>query len=84
MPAIQNAEKAQKSDGPQAALNVADTSIGQLRQAALVTRKPGGKDAMNKVADDIQALVTQAESGQNPSTHQAVTDAQVVAGICGA
>lgn len=84
LPAIQNAEKAQKSNDPQAALKVAATSIGQLRQAALVTQKPGGKDAMNKVADDMQAVVTQAESGQKPSTHQAVADAQVVAGICGA
>ncbi len=46
-------------------------------------QKPGGKDAMNKVAGDLQAVVTQAESGHRPSAHQALTDAQVVAGIRG-
>ncbi|MEY9863061.1 hypothetical protein ABH935_008710 [Catenulispora sp. GAS73] len=83
MQAIQNAEKAQSSTDLQAVLKVANTSISQLRDAAQTTQKPGGKDAMNKVADDIQTVVSQAESGQQPSPRQALADAQVVAGICG-
>jgi hypothetical protein len=82
--AVQNAEKAQNSSNPQTALNALNTSIGQLRNAAGKTQKPGGKDAMNKVADDLEAIKTQAQSGQNPSTQQALDDAQQIATICGA
>lgn len=81
--AIQNAEKAQNSADPQTAIKGAETSIGQLRAAANATQKPGGKDAINKVADDLQAIVTQATNGQTPDTSQALTDAQQVASICG-
>ncbi|ACU73241.1 hypothetical protein Caci_4377 [Catenulispora acidiphila DSM 44928] len=81
--AIQGAEKAQNSASPQTQLKGVQTSIGQLRSAAQTTRKPGGKDAMNKVADDLQTIINQAESGQTPSTQQALNDAQVVATICG-
>ena len=83
MQAIQNAEKAQNSTDAQSVLKVAQTSISQLRDAAQNTQKPGAKDAMNKVADDIQDIVTQAESGQQPSPQKALSDAQVVIGICG-
>lgn len=83
MLAIQNAEKAQNSSSPQAALQGVSTSIGQLHAAALTTQKPGGKDAMNKVADDLQNILNEARSGQTPDTQQALTDAQVVATICG-
>ena len=82
--AVQNAEKAQNSSNPQTALNALNTSIGQLRNAASKTQKPGGKDAINKVADDLAAIKTQAQSGQTPDTQQAFTDAQAVATICGA
>lgn len=81
--AIQGAEKAQNSASPQTQLKGVQTSIGQLRSAAQTTHKPGGKDAMNKVADDLQTIINQAESGQTPSTQQALNDAQVVATICG-
>ena len=81
--AIQNAEKAQNSTSPQSALKGVQTAIGQLRDAALTTQKPGGKDAMNKVADDLEEILTQAKSGQTPSTQQALTDAQAVASACG-
>lgn len=83
MLAIQNAEKAQNSANPQTALKGVNTSISQLRAAALTTQKAGGKDAMNKVADDLQAVLSAAESGQQPDTQQALTDAQVVATVCG-
>ena len=83
MLAIQNAEKAQNSTSPQAALQGVSTSIGQLRAAALTTQKPGGKDAMNKVADDLQNILNEARSGQTPDTQQALTDAQAVQSICG-
>ncbi|WP_194916611.1 hypothetical protein [Catenulispora rubra] len=82
--AIQNAEKvANNTDDVQGAVKVATASIGQLRDAANITQKPGGKDAMNKVADDVQAVVTGVENGQKPSARQALTDAQVVVGLCG-
>jgi hypothetical protein len=83
MLAIQNAEKAQNSSSGQAAIQGAQTSIGQLRAAANATKKPGGKYAINKVADDLQAIVTQAAQGQTPDTSLALTDAQQVASICG-
>lgn len=83
MLAIQNAEKAQNSSSQQAALQGVSTSIGQLHAAALTTKKPGGKDAMNKVADDLQNILNEARNGQNPDTQQALTDAQAVATICG-
>ncbi|MEY9929045.1 type IV secretory pathway TrbL component [Catenulispora sp. GP43] len=83
MLAIQNAEKAQNSADPQTALKGVNTSISQLRAAALTTQKPGGKDAMNKVADDLQNIMNAAEAGQQPDTQQALTDAQVVATVCG-
>jgi hypothetical protein len=82
--AIQNAEKAQNSTNPQAALQALTTSIGQLRDAAQATQVSGGKDAMNKVADDLQAIETQAQSGQQPSTSQALADGQAVVTLCGA
>ncbi len=83
MLAIQNAEKAQTNTNLQAAVSAANTSIGQLRAAALATQKPGGRDAMNKVADDLQAIVTQVAAGHQPDTTSALRDAQIVAGICG-
>jgi hypothetical protein len=83
MLAIQNAEKAQNSTSAQAALQGVSTSIGQLHAAALTTQKPGGKDAMNKVADDLQNILNEARNGQTPDTQQALTDAQAVATICG-
>jgi hypothetical protein len=83
MLAIQNAEKAQNSTSPQAALQGVSTSIGQLHAAALTTQKPGAKDAMNKVADDLQNILNEARNGQTPDTQQALTDAQAVATICG-
>lgn len=83
MLAIQNAEKAQNNSNAQAALQGVSTSIGQLHAAALTTQKPGGKDAMNKVADDLQNILNEARSGQTPDTQQALTDAQAVATICG-
>ncbi|MEY9930563.1 hypothetical protein ABH926_005210 [Catenulispora sp. GP43] len=82
--AIQNAMKAENTNDVPAGLKVATTSIAQLRDAAQTTQKPGGKDAMNKVADDLQAVVTQVQSGQQPSIHQALADAQSVMDICGA
>lgn len=83
MLAIQDAEKAQTNTNLQAAVSAANTSIGQLRAAALATQKPGGRDAMNKVADDLQAIVTQVAAGHQPDTTSALRDAQIVAGICG-
>lgn len=83
MLAIQNAERAQNSASAQAALQGVSTSIGQLHAAALTTKKPGGKDAMNKVADDLQNILNEARNGQTPDTQQALTDAQAVATICG-
>ena len=83
MLAIQNAEKAQNSASAQGALQGVSTSIGQLHAAALTTKKPGGKDAMNKVADDLQNILNEARNGQTPDTQQALTDAQAVATICG-
>lgn len=83
MIAIQDAEKAQNSSNPQAALQGVNTSIGELRTAALTTKKPGGKDAMNKVADDLQNVVNLAMQGQTADTQGALKDAQIVAGICG-
>ncbi|MEY9856367.1 type IV secretory pathway TrbL component [Catenulispora sp. GAS73] len=83
MLAIQNAERAQTNTNLQAAVSAANTSIGQLRAAAAVTQKPGGKDAMNKVADDLQAIVSQAAAGRQPDTSEALRDAQIVASICG-
>ena len=80
--AIQNAEKAARSNDIPAGLKVAATSISQLRDAALTTQEPGGKDAMNKVADDMQDFVTQLQNGQQPSTHQVLADAQSVMDIC--
>lgn len=83
MLAIQNAEKNQNATNPQTALQALSTSIGQLRAAANTTKKPGGKDAMNRVAADLQTILTNAQSGQTPDTQQAFTDAQLVADICG-
>jgi hypothetical protein len=83
MAAIQGAEKAQNSASPQTAFKGVNASIGELRAAAVTTKKPGGKDAMNKVADDLQNVVTLAEQGQTPDTQGALKDAQIVAGICG-
>ena len=83
MLAIQNAERAQTNTNLQAAVSAANTSIGQLRAAASATQKPGGKDAMNKVADDLQAIVSQAAAGRQPDTSEALRDAQIVASICG-
>jgi len=83
MLAIQSAERAQTNTNLQAAVSAANTSIGQLRAAAATTQKPGGKDAMNKVADDLQSIVSQAAAGHQPDTSEALRDAQIVASICG-
>ena len=83
MIAIQNAEKAQNAADPQAAFQGVSTSIGQLHAAAFTSKKPGAKDAINKVADDLQNIINETRSGQTPDTQQALTDAQAVAGICG-
>lgn len=81
--AIQNAEQAANdTNDVQGAVDTATTSVGQLRDAANTTQKPGGKEAMNKVADDVQAVIDTAQSGQQPSTHQALTDAQAVIELC--
>ena len=81
--AIQNAEQAQHSNDPQSVLKTLQTSISQLHDAASKTKKPGGKDAINKVADDLNDILSQAQSGQEPDTSQAFDDADALAQICG-
>lgn len=81
--AIQNAEQAQHSNDPQSVLKSLQTSISQLHDAASKTKKPGGKDAINKVADDLNDILSQAQSGQEPDTSQAFDDADALAQICG-
>jgi hypothetical protein len=83
MTAIQNAEKAQTSTDPQSALKTADTSIAQLQDAAHKTKKPGGKDAINKVADDLQNILAQAQNGKIPDESGAMADAQTIVTVCG-
>jgi hypothetical protein len=83
MTALQNAEKVQRTQDPQTAVKTVDTSISQLQDAAGKTRKPGGKEAMTKVADDLQTIMSQAKIGKTPDESGAMTDAQALATICG-
>lgn len=82
MSAIQNAEKLQDTSDPKAALNGIQTAISQLHSAAGKTHKPGAKQAINKVADDLGSILDQAKSGTAPDTAKALTDAEAVATAC--
>ena len=83
--AIADAEQAQAeiSTNPRDVMNKVTTDKSQLRAAATMTHKPGAAQAMNKVADDLQALLTQARSGQHTDPSTALADAQAVLTICG-
>lgn len=83
--AIENAEQAQSeiATNPQDVLSKVTTDMNQLRTAATTTQKPGAAQAINKVADDLQSLLAQSQSGQNPDPSTALADARTVLTICG-
>jgi len=80
--AIQNAERLQSSSDPKVVISGIRTSISQLHSAADKAKKPGAKQAINKVADDLQGILSQAQSGKNPDSSKALTDAEAVAEVC--
>jgi len=83
--AIENAEQAQSeiSSNPQDVLHKVTTDMDQLRTAATTTQKPGAAQAMNKLADDLQNILAQSRTEQNPDPSTALADAQTVLTICG-
>jgi len=83
--AIANAEQAQSeiATNPQDVLSKVTTDMNQLRTAATTTQKPGAAQAMNKLADDLQNILAQSRTEQNPDPSTALADAQTVLTICG-
>ncbi|MBS2533616.1 hypothetical protein KGQ20_12630 [Catenulispora sp. NF23] len=83
--AIADAEQAQSEIGtnPQDVVTKVTTDMGQLRTAATMTQNQDAAQAMNKVADDMQSILSQAANGQNPDPSTALADAKTVLTICG-
>ena len=56
--------------------------IQKIRQGAATTQKPGAKDAINKLADDLQAMFDTAVKGGTPDTASIGTDSAAFATAC--
>jgi hypothetical protein len=84
MKAIASAQQAQHSSDAKSAISGVQTSISQLHAASGEAKKPGVKKAIDKVAGDLQDILSQVQSGKQPSTSKALTDAQALADVCAA
>lgn len=57
-------------------------AVQKIRQAASQTKKPHATEAITKLADDLQAMSTQAQHGQTPDKGPVKTDFQIMGTVC--